>query len=340
MDLRFLHHSSFHRAASAMVALGAGLSLVAVPVAARLHIAAPLLGGALAIGAGAGLAYGATRKRLALGALACVPVALSATWGALGMTALVLGVAVALASESRRRAALTVAVAAGAVLLAGWAGLRVFYAHETASWSPYLRALAGGAAMGMIGVLATLPRHLAWQVDAVRAASAALPTALDAEVRQLCERSLALWDKAKQRLTQDASSQALLESGVLKVMEVAGRVANVEQTPQGEQELAGRIAELERRIAAASDAETKTQYAAALAGLEDQRTYHARLRAGRERLVARLHNHVAALEKFHLAAVTLATSKTLAGDEPIGKQLAELSSDVSASGEALAEVAL
>lgn len=323
-----------------MVVLGAGLSAAALPLGSPLHVAPPLLGGALAVALGAGWAYGSLKSRAFLGALACVPVALSATWGALIATSVIAGLAVALGAENRRRALAVVAVGTGAMLLASWAGLRIHYAQETVTWAPILRATVSGAAIGMIGVLATVPRHLSWQLDAVLAASRKLPVGLDKEVRQLCDRSLALWSQAKERLAEDVSSKELLRSGILKVLEVANRTNGAVTGREGsEKELGERIADLERRIEGASDAETKAQYTAAREGLEDQRKYHERLRAGRERMVARLHNHVAALEKFHLAAVSLDASKKMSGDEPMVKQLADLSSEVSASGDALADVA-
>ena len=325
-----------------MVVLGAGLSAAALPLAAPLHVAPPLIGGALAVALGAGWAYGALRSRAVLGVLACVPVAVSSTWGALAATALIAGLAVAMNAENRRRAIATVVIGAGAMMLASWAGLRIHYAQETSSWAPLLRATVSGAAIGMIGVLSTLPRHLAWQLDTVLAAARKLPPTLDAEVKQLCDRSLALWRKAVERLADDVTSKELLRSGVIKVLEVARRTGESVESAESagaDRELSDRIADLERRIEAASDAETKAQYTAAREGLEDQRKYRERLRAGRERMVARLHNHVAALEKFHLAAVSLEASKTMSADEPMVKQLADLSSEVSASGDALAEVA-
>lgn len=341
MDLRFDNHPGFHRATLAMVALGAGLSALAVPLAGRLAIAPTLIGGALAISIGAGVAYGGLRWRSALGALACVPVALSATWAALIATAALCGLVVALGAGSRRRVAGAAILGGAASLVAAWASLRVFYAAETESWSPLLRALAGGAAMGLLGTVATLPRHLQWQRDAVAAASRTLPVGIDAEVRQLCLRATKIWHEAKDRLQGDPSSKELLRTGVLKVLEVARRGSEgMSQVPAtSEEELAQRIGELDGRIAAATDAEAKAQYQAARDGLEDQRKYRDRLRASRERMVARLHNHVAALEKFHLAAASLEASKTLSAEEPLVKQLAELSSDVSASGDALSELA-
>ena len=85
--------------------------------------------------------------------------------------------------------------------------------------------------------------------------------------------------------------------------------------------------DLDQRIAAATDDEVRSQYQAARAGLSDQRTYRDRIRQNRERLVARLHNHLAALEKFQLAVGMTAS-----------QQLSDLSKDVAASGEALGEV--
>jgi hypothetical protein len=341
MDLRFVNHPGFHRAAASMVAAGAGFSAIAHPLAARLHVAPSLIGGSLAIALGAGWAYGSLRRRALIGLVACVPVALSATWGALlamaGLTALALVGGI----EGRRRAALGWALGAGAVTLAGLAGLRIFYAQETVGWAPLLRSAVAGGAMGLLGAVATLPRHLFWDFDAVLTATRKLPTTVDREVAQLCDRSVAIWRAAKSRLAADPTSQELLRSGVLKVLEVATRTAEGGDGMEvgAERDLTTRIADLDQRIAAASDAETKAQYVSAREGLDDQRKYRDRLRAGRERMVARLHNHVAALEKFHLAAVSLEASKKLSVDEPLVKQLAELSSDVSASGEALADVA-
>ncbi|HRC56976.1 MAG TPA: hypothetical protein PKU97_13680, partial [Kofleriaceae bacterium] len=137
-----------------MVALGAGLSALAIPLASRLHIAPTLLGGVMGLALGAGVAHGGLRWRAALGALACVPVALSATWGALAVSALLVGLTLALGTGSRQRTAVAVAIGAGAALLASWASVRIFYAQETASWGVLLRGLSGGAAMGLLGALA------------------------------------------------------------------------------------------------------------------------------------------------------------------------------------------
>jgi uncharacterized protein YhaN len=51
-----------------------------------------------------------------------------------------------------------------------------------------------------------------------------------------------------------------------------------------------------------------------------------------------MHNHVAALEKFQLAAGGLAAVRAASAGAEAVKQLEELSADVAASGEALAEL--
>jgi hypothetical protein len=53
-----------------------------------------------------------------------------------------------------------------------------------------------------------------------------------------------------------------------------------------------------------------------------------------------MHNHVAALEKFELAAGGLKAARAATASATAVQQLAELSQDVAASGEALAELEL
>ena len=127
---------------------------------------------------------------------------------------------------------------------------------------------------------------------------------------------------------------------MLKTLEVAARSAEVKVTGPSEAELAQRIADLDQRIAAATDAEVKAQYQAARAAIGDQQRYRDHIRQGRERLVARMHNHVAALEKFELAATGLEAARAASAGSTAVKQLEELSHDVAASGEALAELEL
>src|SRR4029079_16496115 len=102
---------------------------------------------------------------------------------------------------------------------------------------------------------------------------------------------------ARRGRTADDAVRALVGDGVLKMLEVAARSAEVKRTGPSEAEIAQRIADLDQRIAAATDGEVRAQYQAARAAVGDQQRHCEHLMQGRERLVARMHNHVAALEK-------------------------------------------
>src|SRR5215510_15074733 len=145
-----------------------------------------------------------------------------------------------------------------------------------------------------------------------------MPASLDAEVSGLCTRAASIWTTAQDRIADEAG-RALVRDGVLKTLEVAARSADV-------------------KVTGPSEAELKTQYQAARAAIGDQQRYREHIQQGRERLVARMHNHVAALEKFELAATGLAAARAASAGAPAMQQLDELSHDVAASGEALAEL--
>jgi len=194
--------------------------------------------------------------------------------------------------------------------------------------------------MGMIGVFAVLPRHLKISLDPVTAALRRLPNDLDSEVRELCNRSMTIWSTAKDKLADSDPGKKLVRDGVLKALEVAAKTSDVEAGGAGDQELAKRMEDLDARIAAASDGEVKAQYQSARSALDDQRRYRDHIKQNRERLIARMHNHVAALEKFQLAASGLVAARAASAGATAVKQLEELSQDVAASGEALAEIEL
>ena len=207
---------------------------------------------------------------------------------------------------------------------------------KVSDWPPLVTTAIAGAAMGLVGALAMVPRHLQIAIDPVHAAVKKLPSSLDAEVRELCTRAAAIWSTARGRISEDAG-KALVRDGVLKTLEVAVKSTEVKPSGPSEAELAQRMADLDQRIAAATDGEVKAQYQAARAAVGDQQRYRDHIRQGRERLVARMHNHVAALEKFELAATGLEAARAASAGVAV-KQLEELSHEVAASGEALVEI--
>lgn len=347
MDTRFGDHPSFHRAAAGMVGASAALGLALHPVTAM----APIAGGLVGIAAGAALAHGRAAWRIGAAALACVPLfvvgapasgsVLGAAWPSAAVMLAAVLVAFAISFGLRGARGLVALVAsAAAVMLAMWAAARFGSAQQLDGWPSWARDGAASAAMGMIGVLALLPRHVRVALDPVRATARRLPSEIDGEVRELCDRSLAIWESAKGKLDDGDPGKQLVREGVLKTLEVAASSAQVQAAGASEQELAKRIADLDARIAAASDGEVKAQYQAARTALDDQRRYREHIKQNRERLIARMHNHVAALEKFQLAASGLLAARAASAGAGAVKQLDELSQDVAASGEALAELEL
>ena len=335
MDIRFGDHASFHKAALGMVGGSLLFGLALHPVTPL----APIAGGILGIAAGAAIAHGKASWRMAAAAAAVVPLfALAPSWPMLAGVASVLALGLAIGGPRGVRGAIGVGLAAVTALVAMWCAMRINQADQTQHLPIWIRHAMAATSMGLVGILAMLPRHLKLALDPVQAALRNLPSSLDAEVKNLCDRSVAIWNSTKDRLDDNDPGKNLVRDGVLKTIEVAGKSADVKLIGANDAELTARMEELDKRIAAATDAEVKTQYTAARAALDDQRRYRAQIRQGRERVVARMHNHVAALEKFQLAATGLEAQRVAASGA--NQQLDELSQEVAASGEALAEMEL
>lgn len=338
MGIRFVDHEGFHRAAIYMV--GAGLAAGALASVLPEPVPPALAGGAIGAAVGVGLAHGRMVGRLAAAVLALVAFRLILrvdVWAALAAFSAIGAIGLTVGERSRRP--LAMALGALAMFAASWAALRISYAEQTASWPTWVSIGIGSAALSFASVLALVPARLEWIKDAIAGRMRLLPAGLDAEVRGLCDRSVGLWTSAKDKLT-DAPSKELLRDGVDKVLEVAQRTATTSAAPTNDTELDGRIAELDRRIAAAADQVTRDQYQAARTALDDQKRLRERMRQGRERVVARLHHHVATLERFHLAALNLEATRANADATSSVAGLTQLSADVASSSEALAEIEL
>ncbi|MBS1118063.1 MAG: hypothetical protein H6Q90_291 [Deltaproteobacteria bacterium] len=308
---------------------------------------APLVGGLVGIAAGAAWGYGHAKGRVIAAGLAVVPLfAMTMGWAsalpsAVGfvVSASVLALGLSIGGPRGVRGAIGVGLSALTALVAMWCALRIVNARETATWSTWMTTACGAAAMGMVGVFAMLPRHLKLALDPVQAMIRRLPANLDPEVKNLCDRSITIWNGAKEQLADDGGKD-LVRDGVMKTLEVAVKSSEVKVIGTTETELSKRMADLDHRIATTSDAEAKAQYQSARAALDDQRRYRDHIAKGRERLVARMHNHVAALEKFQLAATGLQAARAASTGATAIQQLDELSHDVAASGDALADLEL
>lgn len=342
MDIRFGDHASFHKAFAGMVA-GSTLGGLALSPVTPL---APFVGALAGMALGAAWGYGKAAWRIVAAATAAVPLFAMPmpSWTTLAVVAAAMALGLAVGGRAANsdatsgwRGGLAVALATATTMLAAWCAIRILGARETMFWPALARNAAAAGAMGMVGIIAMLPRHVKVALDPVQAAIRRLPTAIDPEVKNLCDRAVAIWTSSKERIADDAGRN-LVRDGVLKTLEVATKSVEVKVSGASDVELASRMEDLDRRIAAATDDEIKSQYTSARAALDDQRRYREHIAKGRERLVARMHNHVAALEKFQLAATGLEAARAATSGANAVKQLEELSQDVAASGEALAEI--
>ena len=335
MDIRFGDHPSFHRSAIGMVGGSLLFGLALHPITPL----APIAGGILGIAAGAAIAHGKAPWRMVAAGCALIPLfVMTPSWPMLAGVGSLLALGLAINGPRGIRGALSVALGAVTALIAMWCAMRITGAQQTMSWPHWITTAVAAAAMGMVGVLAMIPRHLTLALDPVQAALRKLPTTLDAEVKNLCERSVAIWNTTNDKLADNDAGKGLVRDGVLKTLEVAAKSAEVKLTDANETELVTRMENFDKRIEAATDAEVKTQYQAARGALADQLRYRSHIRQGQERLIARMHNHVTMLEKFQLAATGLEAARATATGA--NQQLDELSQSVAASGEALAEIEL
>jgi hypothetical protein len=269
-----------------------------------------IIGGIVGVAVGAGVAHRAMPARLALGLLALVPMLVSPTWAAVAISSALLSVSLCVGTTSWvQRATLVLGTAVG--IVGAWVAIKISYSAEAQQWSGLAVDSVAAGAFAMLGAVTMLPRHVRWQRDVVAAAFAALPASLDSEVLGLCKQCVSLWQGNQAAMQGDQSNRALLQDGVLAVL--GGAAHDGAAMVGGHDTIAKRMAELELRISNASDDETRTQYQAAKQALIEQQGFRDKHKVQRDRLVAKLHHQVAALERFQMAAYTHRSTKPLMG---------------------------
>jgi hypothetical protein len=323
MSIGFRDHEGFHRAAMAMTAAGAAAGLAGSWVGVS-----PLVGGA--VGAVIGCAAAERPRRAARVGLGLVMVSLGAAiaqaagpGAALWIVAGALAIALARGGSARGWLG---AAGLGALVTAaaGFAALKISGAAETASWPAWAVAMASGAAMALTCVVALVPARVVIERDPVAAALRALPARVNGEIRELADQGARVWAEVKARMQPGDAGRGLVQDGVLRLVEVAARSEKIPADVDGSTaKVKARIDELDARIAAATDEIARAQYGEARAALDDQRRYLEGIQVSRDRLVARMHNYLAALEKFRLCVIHVETAST-ADLEVCGKALAEL----------------
>jgi uncharacterized small protein (DUF1192 family) len=341
MSIGFGDHEGFHRAAIAMTVAGA-----AAGAGAQVVGLSPIIAGGLGAMIGAVIAERPRPRALTVARVAMAITGLGLALAfrpAIQLWITAIAVASALALGRGAKAWLLASmVGALAIAAGGFAAGRIAGAAETAAWPAWITMAVAGAAMGLTSVVALVPRRVAVERDPVVAAVRALPATVDAEIAELARQGATVWHAVKARVPATDSGRALVKDGVLRLVEVAARSERIpNDLAASTTKVTARIDELDARIAAATDEITRAQYGEARAALDDQRRYLAGIATARERMVARMHNYLAALEKFRLAVVSLetaATARAAADARPALTAVADIGADLESCGQALAEL--
>lgn len=340
--LRFHEHEEFHKAATAMVIAGAGASAVAWTIGR----AGYSLGSIAAVAGAVALAAMVSRirrgpfeaaLRLALVGLGILCLALRpGVEGALGFGVLFAGALAYGLRGARLVAALAVGGSAG--VLAHHALAQVVFARQLAELPPWLTATLAGTAFGAVSVLAIAVRHVTLVRDPVAASFASASDVARGEVRELVQRAHAVWEQAATSLRERDANREILQDAVLRLFDTARRWSSVEESAPQSAALVERMESLDQRIEAAQDDVVKGQYAQAREALAEQLKYLKEISTSRDRVLARMHNYLAAMERLRLAVVNLdsrsASAQVVA---PILSSLEELGHDIDSSTEALDE---
>ncbi|MCG8418995.1 MAG: hypothetical protein MJE77_13745 [Proteobacteria bacterium] len=241
------------------------------------------------------------------------------------------------------RLLLAIACGAGVALLGRYVFLSIGHAQELSSLPAWLVTSAAGAAFSFISVFALLPQHLALHGDSVASTYDELHGSLTGEVRELVDRSYQLWSNANSELARENANRRSLRDGVLRLFAVARRWQSVEE--RGTQTMASSLVErmesLEKRIADTDDEITRNQYEQAKAALAEQLRYIKDIGISRERVLARMHNYLAAMERLRMAVINLEStnaSRDAVDVQPLVNDLEKLGADMDDSSEALIEV--
>jgi hypothetical protein len=349
-SLSFRDHEDFHRAAAHMT-VAAGLAGLAAHVAQLARPDFGPLAGPWGLAALAGAtAFGAARPGERTTVRALVTVVLLALAAGLGALFEARGVAFALPLAillarglTGRRFVVGVAGALLATLVARFVVVKLTSAPELASLPTWLVAAGAGAAFGFTQVLALLPRHLHVVLDRVADARGRHRPRLTGEVAELADRAHALWTKVEASLDAADPARRAIEDSIIRLYEVAGRWQSVEAdgARTSADALVERMQQIDAKLAATDDAVAKEQYEQARAALAEQLRYLKEIGTSRERVVARMHHYLAAMERLRFAVINHRShdaSRLSTDVQPILDDLKDLGREIDFTSDALGEV--
>ena len=348
--LEFRFHEAFHRSALHMAGAGAVAGFLAHVIFpggnspwALVMIAAATVFGAMAPELRRRLDELAIRIGLLSVAATGLVLLLRAgePTSAIAVFSLLFGLALGWGLQGRKLW-LAVACGAGVALLGRFTFTSIHAAQELSFLPGWLVGTASGAAFSFVSVFALLPRHVEVDSDHIAASYQALQPALSGEVRDLVDRGYELWVEAEQDLGKDEASRNSMHEGVLRLFEVARRWQSVAgtKTETKASSLVERMESLETRIADTDDEITRNQYLQAKAALAEQLRYIKDIGTSRERVLARMHNYLAAMERLRMAVINLEStnaSRDSIDIQPLVSDLEKIGADMDTCSEALLE---
>lgn len=326
--LRFKDHTAFHlqvlRMTGAGAAVGLAIYLLGLTISTNGRVAQALImaAGATVLGL-AGLppsrktAIPAILLGLGVGLLGALAMqALSHSrptypWFGLGVYGLAVGIVAGRDLRGPRRLVLPLCTGVS-VMLATWVTATLQSGVNLASYVPsFLAEPAYGAVYGFLVSIAMVARQLTWHQDPVTKAFEEVRPKLGGEMLELADQAITLYVKTQQVLrdrrergndTEPALAQAV-ERLVLRILAMGQKWQEVEHGAgqTSADDLITRIEGLDRKIDDTSDQVARKQYRMAREALATQLKYLREISRNRERVVARVHNYVATLERLHMA---------------------------------------
>ncbi len=356
--LTFRDHEEFHRSAIHM-AIAGGLAGLAAQVAI---LAAPEVGpltgawGLAAVAGAAGFGAALPAERTQLRGLAILLVlAACAGFGQRLMGGddarlshgllFALPVAILFARGlTGRRFLLGLATGGVAALIARFVMIRLATAPELAGLPGWLVAAVAGAGFAFTMVLALLARHVDVVVDRVADARTRHRPRLSGEVAELADRAHAVWQNVEaQTLDREDPVRRAIEDSVVRLYEVAGRWQSVEAdgARTSADALVERMQQIDAKLEATADPIAREQYGQARAALTEQLGYLKEIGTSRERVVARMHHYLAAMERLRFAVINHRShdaSRLSTEVQPILDDLRDLGRDIDITSCAMGEV--
>ena len=347
--LRFRNHETFHRAALYLAIAGPLAALLGSALPGGMPLTVAIATTVAAVAAMAAIS-GAKPSRMIAGglvaALGGATLIATSRWGSGNVGPLLFALIVALpfASGLRgRKLMISVVAGAGALLVARYAAMQVMSASELSALPAWGSTALSGLAISAASIFALVPRHIELTHDNVAKVHGQLKGNVSGEIAELVERGNGLWTQTKSELGEDDANREILEEAVLRLMHTAKRWSQADGASKhaSADSLVERMEGLEERIEKADDEVVIKQYEQARAALAEQLKYLSGISKNRERVLARMHNYLAAMERLRLAVANLKStnaSREAVDLAPIVENLEELGQDIDSCSTALREL--